>query len=120
MADEASQLRCLLGLPVNDTWIDKKDEALIPDAGEAHSSMQMSSTVDSICGCCLHIFYCITDLAETKDEKRDKKAVAKEERDGMKSRLKDEIKGEAKLAAIEKTAEVRRQMWAKEFLRRMF
>ncbi|XP_029005060.1 MYCBP-associated protein isoform X2 [Betta splendens] len=84
MADEATQLRRLLGLPVNETWIDKKDETLDSDADVAD--------------------------VRNKDEKRDKKAgaAAKEERNGMKSRLKDDNKGEAKLAATEKLVEKRK------------
>lgn len=36
VAGEAMWLRNLLGLPERDTWVDKKEDASISDAGETH------------------------------------------------------------------------------------
>ncbi|KAK5866278.1 hypothetical protein PBY51_020483 [Eleginops maclovinus] len=72
MAGEAMWLRDLLGLPERDTWIDEKEESPISNA----------------------------DMANTKDEKSEKKGVAaaKEEKSGVKSN-----KGESKSATTEKS-----------------
>ncbi len=58
--------------------------------------------------CSLLLCYCITDVADNKEEKSEKKGgtAAKEERSGARSKLKDDNKGESKLAT-EKSVEVR-------------
>ncbi|KAI3352910.1 hypothetical protein L3Q82_019481, partial [Scortum barcoo] len=77
MADKAMWLKNLLGLPERGTWIDKKEE--ISDA----------------------------EVADNRDEKTEKKGgpVAKEERSGAKSRLRDDNKGESNSATAEKSVE---------------
>ncbi|KAK5926848.1 hypothetical protein CgunFtcFv8_022386 [Champsocephalus gunnari] len=79
MAGEAMWLREVMGLPERDTWIYEKEEPPIPDA----------------------------DMADNKDEKSEKKggAVAKEERSGVKSRVKEDSKVESKSATTEKSVE---------------
>ncbi|KAF3687365.1 Epsin-2 EPS-15-interacting protein 2 Intersectin-EH-binding protein 2 [Channa argus] len=81
MDAEAMWLRNLLDLPGRETWIDKKDECFISD----------------------------TDLTDTLniDEKSERKGVtpATPERRGIKSTLKDNNKGESKLATTEKSVE---------------
>ncbi|XP_042341488.1 MYCBP-associated protein isoform X2 [Plectropomus leopardus] len=79
MAGETMRLGNLLGLPERDTWIDKKEESVIPDA----------------------------DIADNKDEMRETKdgAANKEERNGSRSRFKDDNRRESKSAATEKSVE---------------
>ncbi|KAM7418873.1 hypothetical protein PAMA_016141 [Pampus argenteus] len=80
MAGEDMQLRRLLSLPERHTWVDKKDEPL-------------SSESD------------LTDyINKDRSEKRGC-AAAKEERNGGKSRGKDDNKGESKSATTEKSVE---------------
>ncbi|XP_010795579.1 MYCBP-associated protein-like, partial [Notothenia coriiceps] len=79
MAGEAMWLRDVMGLPERDTQIHEKEEPPISDA----------------------------DMADTKDEKSEKKggAAAKEERSGVKSRVKEDSKVESKSATTEKSVE---------------
>ncbi|XP_029291558.1 MYCBP-associated protein isoform X2 [Cottoperca gobio] len=79
MAVEAVWLRNLLGLPEKVTWIDIKEESPISDA----------------------------DMADNKDEKSEKKgkAAAKEEKNGAKSRFKDDNKRESKSVTTEKSVQ---------------
>ncbi|XP_034751546.1 MYCBP-associated protein [Etheostoma cragini] len=79
MAGEGLWLRNLLGLPERDTWIDKKEESPIVEA----------------------------DKADDKDEKSEKKegAASKEERSGVRSKMKDDNKSDSKSATTDKSME---------------
>ncbi|XP_054461081.1 MYCBP-associated protein [Anoplopoma fimbria] len=79
MSAEAMRLRNLLGLPERETQVDNQEEAPISDA----------------------------DVADNKDEKSEKKggAAAKEERSGVRSRIKEDNKGESQSALTEKSVE---------------
>ncbi|KAM7009671.1 MYCBP-associated protein [Tautogolabrus adspersus] len=78
MDDEARCLQKLLCLPQRDTWSYKKEESLTSDA----------------------------EMVNKKDETSDKKeGAAKEDRSGMRSRFKDDNKGESKAASTEKLVE---------------
>lgn len=85
MDAEATRLRDLLGLPVKDIWMVKKEKPLISDTGETRRLPIGHRRVES-------------QLAENKDEKSEKKGEAEVEIIG--------IKRESQSALTEESVEV--------------